>query len=199
MTPQPAVPDDKALSHDLRSEDGTLIDRCLRGEETAWAALISRYKNLIFSVPIKYGFSPEDSADIFQSVCLDLLCELNRLREPKALPAWIIQITYHKCFHQSRIRQRQVTDNQGIELLVADADLPDTQLQELQRDQALRSALTSLSPRCHQLVKQLFFESPTQPYNQIAKSMSLATGSIGSIRQRCLIELRKILEQAGFP
>ena len=84
MTTQPSIVNDGSMHDNLWAEDAKLIDKCLRGEEAAWTELVSKYKNLIFSVPIKWGFSREESADIFQSVCLDLLCELKRLREPRA-------------------------------------------------------------------------------------------------------------------
>ena len=58
---------------------------CLDGSEDAWIALLEKYKNLIFSIPIKFGISREDAADIFQSVCVDLLRDLPVLRQPKAL------------------------------------------------------------------------------------------------------------------
>src|SRR5215467_14919778 len=79
--------------------DEELVAMCLDDREEAWSALIDRYKSLIYSVPVKYGLSKDDAADIFQAVCLDLLCELPRLREPKALPGWLARIAYHKCFH----------------------------------------------------------------------------------------------------
>jgi RNA polymerase sigma factor (sigma-70 family) len=186
--------------HDnLWAEDAKLIDKCLRGEEAAWTELVSKYKNLIFSVPIKWGFSREESADIFQSVCLDLLCELKRLREPRALAGWLIRITYNKCFHQQKLNHRNATENGQMELAVAVEEIPEYRLNELQQEEALRLALRSLNPRCHQLVDMLFFESPARPYDEIAKCLALATGSIGAIRRRCLDELRKTLEEAGFP
>ena len=46
--------------------DERLVRACLDGDDDAWAALIDKYKRLIYSVPIKYGASPEDAADIFQ-------------------------------------------------------------------------------------------------------------------------------------
>ena len=75
--------------------------------------LIFRYKNLIFSIPIRYGFSEEDAADIFQAVCMDLLAELPRLREPKALAGWLIQVTRNKCFHRKRETQRHSVQEIG--------------------------------------------------------------------------------------
>ena len=52
--------------------DESLVAACLEGEQAAWNALVARYKNLVYSVPVRYGLSPEDSADIFQSVWLEL-------------------------------------------------------------------------------------------------------------------------------
>jgi len=189
---------DATTRANLWADDATLVDHCLLGDEAAWSALVSKYKNLIFSVPIKYGFSREEAADIFQSVCLDLLCELRCLREPRALAGWLIRITHNKCFHQRTLNNRHVSDNGQVDMATTE-ELPESRLHELQRDQALRTALGSLDPRCHKLVAMLFFESPARPYDEIAKSLSLAIGSIGPVRRRCLDELRKTLEEAGFP
>jgi DNA-directed RNA polymerase specialized sigma24 family protein len=48
------------------------------------------------------------------------------------------------------------------------------------------------------MVEMLFFEYPPRPYEEIAKSFTLATGSVGFIRGRCLDKLRKKLEEMGF-
>jgi hypothetical protein len=48
------------------------------------------------------------------------------------------------------------------------------------------------------MIEMLFFEHPPLPYNDVAKRLSLATGSIGFIRGRCLKRLKKILEEKGF-
>ena len=33
--------------------DSRLVRACLDGDERAWAALIAKYKNLIYSIPLK--------------------------------------------------------------------------------------------------------------------------------------------------
>jgi RNA polymerase sigma factor (sigma-70 family) len=87
--------------------DERLIGRCLKGDQEAWSALIDKYKNLIYSVPMKLGMH-QDASDIFQSVCVDLLAELPRLREHRALPKWLMQTCYHKCLHYRRASDRLV-------------------------------------------------------------------------------------------
>src|ERR1700759_2346699 len=99
MTPAPGKAKKKV---EPQHSDSRLIADCLKGKEVAWSALVDKYKNLIFSIPIRYGFSQEDAADIFQLVCMDLLAELPVLREPKALTGWLIQVTRNKCFHRKQ-------------------------------------------------------------------------------------------------
>jgi RNA polymerase sigma factor (sigma-70 family) len=184
--------------------DVRLVRECLDGNETAWAALLDKYKRLIYSIPVKYGFSPDESTDIFQDVCVELLSELPRLREPRALPKWLMQVTAHKCGHLTRrdrrLRQMHDATFDGAEIdrIADDRPVSDEILSDVEREQALRDAVLSLSPRCRQLVQMLFFESPARPYKEIAESLGMACGSIGFIRGRCLQRLRAQLRKNGF-
>lgn len=183
-----------------QSSDEQLVRDCLKRDQKAWAALIDKYKNLIYSIPIKLGIY-EDAADIFQSVCLDLLSELPRLREPRALPKWLMQTCYHKCLRHLRNADRRVgladahLDNRADE---SGSDVPGEMLSQLEREQKLRDVIAKLPDRCQRMIRMLFFESPARPYQQVASELGLATGSIGFIRGRCLTRLRKELEKAGF-
>ena len=179
--------------------DTQLVKECLRGSEAAWSALIDKYKNLIFSIPIKYGFSTDDATDIFQAVCVELLSELPKLRKPKALPKWIIQVAAHKCLHHKRQLQRIEARDPGDETF--EASVParaEGILRQAEKEQSLRDAVSELPPRCQRLIHMLFFEEPPRPYQQLAAELGLSTGSVGFIRQRCLERLRKRLNETGF-
>lgn len=179
--------------------DARLVKECLGGNEQAWSALIDKYKKLIFSIPVKYGFSTDDATEIFQAVCVELLSELPKLREPKALPKWIMQVAAHKCLHHKRQTQRTESRDPGDESF--DASIParaEGIVREAEEEQGLRNAISDLPPRCRQLIQMLFFEEPPRPYEQLAAELGLSTGSIGFIRQRCLERLRKRLTETGF-
>ena len=68
--------------------DTELVSACLSGDEQAWSELIDRYSRLIFSIPLRQGLTREEAGDVYQAVCLDLVSELPKLRDPQALPAW---------------------------------------------------------------------------------------------------------------
>src|ERR1700675_952906 len=179
--------------------DARLVRECIGGGEDGWCALILKYKNLIFSIPVKYGFSADDSTDIFQAVCLDLLCELPKLRKVKALPKWIMQVTAHKCFHRKQQQQRtEVMDPAAKEFEKSTPARAEGILREAEDEQSLRQAMTELPPRCRQLVQMLFYDEPVRPYQEIAATLGIAVGSIGFIRQRCLERLRNRLLETGF-
>ncbi|MBZ5665116.1 MAG: sigma-70 family RNA polymerase sigma factor [Acidobacteriia bacterium] len=196
MTPAPGK---AKIGPSKNSSDSRLVEECLQGKEAAWSALIAKYKNLIFSIPVRYGFSEEDSADIFQAVCMDLLTQLSSLRESNALAGWLIQVTRNKCFHRKQAQQHlKVQEIDDLDSYASPEEPADLALQ-VQREQMLREALLDLSPRCQRLMHMLFFEVPARPYQQVAQDLELAEGSIGFIRRRCLNKLRDRLEKMGYP
>ena len=181
--------------------DALLVQSCLDGDPDAWAALVGKYKRLIYSIPIKFGVRPDDAAEIFQAVCADLVAELPRLRRREAVKPWLMRVTRHKTLlWKTRTRRESLwvrTDDVEHDLALRDG-VGATLLEEVEREQALREAMARLPPRCREMVRLLFFEQPPVPYKELAARLGLATGSIGFIRGRCLNKLRALLKSAGF-
>ena len=179
-------------------DDELLVRECLLGSEQAWSDLIDKYKNLIFSIPIKYGFSQEDASEIFQAVLYTVLRELSHLREPRALSAWIIRLTTRKCIRWKGEQQIFVDVEVDAERLAEDAKLPETLVQDLEREQMLRATIAEMPPDCKRLIDLLFFQNPPMRYEDAALALGFAKGSIGATRMRCLEKLRLSLEKKGF-
>lgn len=179
--------------------DTRLVKECLSGNEEAWSLLIDKYKALIYSIPVKYQLSQHEAADVFQATCVELLTRLPQLREPRALPKWLMQVAHHECYRVKRANQRMVSRD-------AEPDLPEPEtpaiaeslVQRTQEEQMLREAMTALTPQCRRLVELLFFETPSRPYTEVAADLGLAVGSIGFTRQKCIEKLRRQLEEQGF-
>ena len=190
--PCPDPPDDGAA-------DAILVRACLDGDAEAWAAVMGKYKRLIYSIPIKFGARPDDAAEIFQAVCADLVVELPRLRRHEALKPWLMRVTRHKTMHWKTRSRREShwtqPDDAPEHLVMADGT---RLLEEVERERAVRQAVANLPPRCREMVRLLFYEQPPLPYNEVARRLGLATGSIGFIRGRCLKKLRAQLKTGGF-
>ncbi len=178
--------------------DEELLLECLQGNEQAWGALIDKYRNLVYSVPVKYRMPPEDAADVFQAVWTDLFSALPRLRSSGALRSWLITVASHKCYQWKR---RESLRNRGSIPGVEPTDPQATFVewrQEVEREQMLRDAIQVLPERCREMVRLLFYQQPPLPYKEVADRLGLAEGSIGFIRGRCLKKLRTALQNMGF-
>src|ERR1700740_1766946 len=179
--------------------DARLVSECLAGNEEAWALLIEKYKALIYSIPVKYRLPSHEAAEVFQATCVELLNRLPDLREPRALPKWLMQVAHHQCYRWKQQQQRLVSRDADPDLPVPETPaIAEALGQQTQEEQILREATAALTPQCRRLVELLFFEVPARPYAEVARELVLAVGSIGFTRQRCIERLRRRLEDLGF-
>jgi len=195
-----ADPETRAKS--LLIEDRALVEACLGGDTEAWETLILRYQRLIYSIPIRVGFSPVDAADIFQSVCLKLFQKLSTLRKQEKISSWLMTTTTRECWRIVEKRRRETQpsvydddyENDIVNQLASVEPLADQQRIAFERQQAVREAVEALSERCRSLITLLFYSKEEPGYADIARLMKLPLNSIGPTRARCLQKLKRILE-----
>jgi len=180
--------------------DQQLVQACLRGDDAAWSALIRRYQNVMYFFARRYGASSADAADVFQLVCAELFVSLPRLRNQQNLRSWIMTVSAHQAYHWKRGFIKRARREAGDTDAAFDtlSTPPSSEFELRQRDEAMRSAIGQLPPRCQVLVRLLFYEDPPLPYEAVAQRLGLATGSIGLTRSRCLKKLQRILDGAGM-
>lgn len=186
---------------DVSWPDETLVTRCLAGDERAWHVLVDKYKNLTYSLILKYRTGPEEATDLFQAVWLDAFNDLPKLKKKASFNSWLISLTNHKCYHwrqrQTKRGQHEVDlgePEQLEEMATVDADFA----ADLEQQQLVRQVLRQLPPRCQELLHLLFFDKPPKPYQEVAERLGLATGSIGFIRGRCLKKMKDLFVEHGL-
>ena len=164
-----------------------LIERCLHGEQDAWAELIARYQRLIYSVARTFCLEPEDAADVFQYVCLEWYQHLGRLRDFQTLPAWLMTVTRRRAFAVLRIKRNSAPLDEEFEPAI------EVRIGLIDKEHGLERALDQLPERCRRLLNLLYFD-PTEPtYARIAQELEMPEPSVGPTRARCLEKLKKLL------
>ena len=138
---------------------------------------------------------------MFQAVWLDIYNDLGQLRKRDAIKPWLSSVVRNKCFHWKK-RSARRRHHEGAEQEPADlADefsVEPSFVEDLERQQLVREAVSSLSERCRTMVELLFFHEPPLAYREVAERLGLAVGSIGFIRGRCLDKLQRALEDLGL-
>jgi RNA polymerase sigma factor (sigma-70 family) len=201
MATMGSVPYEEAGDHIMTAEDPApthllvtdLVVRAKNGDELAWGALVELYAPLIWSVCRRYQLTRADAEDVAQVVWQHLVGELDRIRNPPAIPAWLVTTTRRECLRVQRAAQRScpagyvldaedVPDDKGV--------TPEQELLVTERHAVLREALARLPPGCRQLLTLLIADPPV-PYTEISARLGIPAGSIGPSRARCLEKLRR--------
>lgn len=182
----------RASAYKSRS-DSELVAMCLQGDALAWETLIRRYRRLMFSVPVKFGFSPADAADVFQNACLDFLEHLPDLKDDRKVGGWLLSATTNRCLDLTALRQKESgTEIEVEEPLDPLGSVEDIKLQA-ERHQSLRDAVEALPKPCKSLITMLYLDPTGPSYEDIASDLGIPIGSIGPNKARCLDRLRKMI------
>jgi RNA polymerase sigma-70 factor (ECF subfamily) len=85
-------------------DDASLVRATLNGDPRAPSALWEKHARLVYRILRRSLGQQDEVDDLVQEVFLSLFRKLPTLREPKALPAFLIAITTHVLRHELRRR-----------------------------------------------------------------------------------------------
>ena len=181
-----------AQHEDISSTDEELLRRCRAGDESAWEQVVNNNKRLIYSIPLNFGLTADDAADVSQQTFISLVENLDRLRPDSNLGAWLAMVARRHTLHRLRKRKREQLGTNGDiseddQLVAMDAS------DHLEMMQIINQGLNQIGRRCRELLIALYFDSREPSYEEIAEWMNIAVGSVGPTRGRCLERLRKVL------
>ena len=176
-----------------RSDVTLLVNAAQQGDEGAWGEIVDRYTPLVVSVVLRYRLSSAELQDVAQTVWLRLIEHLGDLREPRALPMWLITTAKREALRSataaSRVRPTDPQDDGWFTRFVVEDD-QDADLVRDERHAALMEGFASLSPRQRELLL-ILSEDPPVPYAEISRRTGIPVGAIGPTRARAVARLRQ--------
>jgi RNA polymerase sigma factor (sigma-70 family) len=171
------------------------------GERASWERLVDAYGGLIWAITRNHRLLHGDAADVSQTTWLRLLENIDRLKDPGRVGAWLATTARRECLRLSARRKRTVLVADGNDLdldhLRVHAPELDDRLLLAERDAALRAAFGTLSPRCRELLRLMLLD-PAPCYEEISAALGMPVGSIGPTRGRCLEKLRAVVKDSGI-
>jgi RNA polymerase sigma factor (sigma-70 family) len=188
------APADSAITESLTELTvNELVARAKGGDSEAWDELVERYAPLLWSICRKHRLGGADADDVAQSVWLRLVDQLDRLRDPAALPGWLATTARREC-----LRVLYMSHGPHAAMYARDVEtLPDERaglaeqgLLMSERQAALREAFAQLPPNGQELISLLIADPPL-PYADISAKLGIPVGSIGPNRSRYLSKMRR--------
>jgi RNA polymerase sigma factor (sigma-70 family) len=169
-----------------------LVALALQGNQRAWQDLVHRYSPLVSSVIRRYRMNDSDADDVRQNLWMRLVEHLKDIREPRALPGWVMTTTRNEAIRvlAGKRRTEPVDPQQDDRLDNIEHTEPDADLIRAEHRAAVHAGLRELRPEHRELIELTFADTPIS-YQQISTRLGIPIGSIGPTRARCLKKLER--------
>jgi RNA polymerase sigma factor (sigma-70 family) len=174
-----------------------VVARAVQRDEQAWATIIKRFGPLVASVVRRYRLTHADAEEVTQVVWLKLFENLHMIREPAALPGWIVVTTQRQALRTlrggNRVRCVESIESEGTPF-PEERTSPDDQLLQAEMHRAVQDGLKELTAEQREFLL-LVVADPPVPYREISRRLKIPIGSIGPTRAR---HLRKLSETTAI-
>jgi RNA polymerase sigma-70 factor, ECF subfamily len=127
------------------------------GNKPAMQALFARHRTSVYRWLLRFVSNETLAEDLLSEVFLDVWRQAARFEYRSSVSTWLLSIARHKAL-SARRRRTEAELDEKIEATVADpADDPEVALQEKNRAELLRRALTRLSPEHRQVIDLVYY------------------------------------------
>lgn len=192
----------KQLGQDMREvDDWMLVARARAGDEAAFRALVTRYRDPVMRFCFRMVTSQQDAEEIAQETFVRLYRHLNRLTPRAQFSTVVFGIARNLTLNHLRDsgrRGRALVDPLG-DRPVRDGDLrrPDRRAEIGELAQFIEEGLDRLSPEHREIL--LLREIEDLDYGAIAKVLGCRKGTVKSRLARAREQLRQHLLDLGCP
>jgi len=174
----------------LQDTEKQLIEGCRRGDPEAFRALFEKYKDLVYSVALRYSGDPAVAQDIAQDTFLKLFSALGSFRGESNFEAWLYRMVVNSCFDHKRKTRRLTPLLDGIldALRTPDVSVLDEVLRS-EMSAYVKSVVDGLPDNQRMVVVLRYTQGLS--YDEIAVILGCSAGTIASRLNRA----HKLLER----
>jgi len=178
-----------------------LIQRCLRGDQSAWDLIVRRYWRKVFNVAYKFVGKHDEAEDLAQEIFFKIFKSLDTFDRRANFQTWLISVSRNLCIdHYRSVRKERETIDRGVdpnELTPVSRDPgPIAALEQRDRVVLLKQAMAELPDTLRTAV--LMRDIQEMSYQEIADTLRLPEGTVKSRINRGRAELaRQVMKLGG--
>jgi RNA polymerase sigma-70 factor (ECF subfamily) len=175
--------------------DDYLIDKVIKGENNAYAELVDRYKQMVYTLAYKIVKNREDAEEVAQDTFVKAYNALNDFKGDSKFSTWLYKIAYYRSLDYLKKNKRRVETTKidiSEEYNIASLDDALDALEAKDRTEIIKHAIQKLPGEDSVLITLYYFE--TLSMNEISKVMGISSNTIKVRLFRGRKRLAKILE-----
>lgn len=171
---------------DKAQRDLALVEAAVKGDQSAYAELMDRYRESIYYMMLKMVNNPDDADDLTIEAFGKAFNRLEQYSPSYAFSTWLFKIASNNCIDYIRKKRVKVTSmDTGIttddgEVMYIDAHSetldPEETIMHKQKVHHMRELVSKLKPRYRVLVEKRYFEELS--YEEISEELNLPLGTV---------------------
>ncbi|NPD86450.1 sigma-70 family RNA polymerase sigma factor [Lentimicrobium sp. L6] len=154
-------------------EDHIYIEKIKKGDASAFASLVEKHKDMVFTIIVKIVKKSEDAEEIAQDVFLKVFEKLEGFRGDSRFSTWLYRIAYNAAISKTRKRRLEVEALDDFTISNYSVDEVKEELESIDAEEQqalLKEAMDSLSDDDYLIVKLFYLEESS------VKDISTVTG-----------------------
>jgi RNA polymerase sigma-70 factor, ECF subfamily len=171
-----------------------LIQRCLKGDQMAWEAIVRQYRRKVFNVAYKFVGRHDEAEDLTQDIFLKIFKSLNTFDSRANFQTWLISVSRNLCIdHYRSVRKERETIDRQVDASelspVSKSQGQMAMMEQRDRVQLLKDAMSALPKTLRTAV--LMRDIQELSYHEIAEKLHLPEGTVKSRINRGRNELAR--------
>lgn len=186
---------------DTFPDDGLLIDRCKRGDQSALDTLVRKHERRAYQYAFRLTSNSEEAADVVADAFVRVYSAIKNFKGNSAFTTWLYRILTN-CFLDLRKREKSrqasslesvlTTDDGDLERQIEDDALtPYEEAAKDERERVVTEAVAELPE--YQRAMITMYHAEQLSYEEIAEALDLPIGTVKSRLNRARLSLREKL------
>ena len=177
--------------------DNDLIQVVLQGNTNAYADLVERYRNFVFTIVLRYINNREDAEEVSQDIFVKAFRSLADFKGASKFSTWLYTITTTSCL--TFLRRKKLAaislDNEKVFAVAENLDggMPANGIEQKNRVLMVNEAIKMLSPDDAQIIT-LFYKGE-QSLEEISKIMGKETNAVKVQLHRARTRLKEKMQK----
>lgn len=176
--------------------DSEIISNVLNGDQQAYAALVSRYQNYVFTLTLRMIKSREDAEEVAQDIFIKAYRSLADFRGDSKFSTWLYTIVNTTCITFLRKKKMELhsLDNEQV-FEVADSmesGLRANQIEQKSKLAMVNEAIKLLGPEDARVIT-LFYKAE-QSLDEISRVLGMETNAVKVRLHRARARLKEKME-----
>jgi len=185
-------------SEPIPADPDVLIERCLKGDQQAWEAVVRQYWRKVFNVAYKFVGRHDQAEDLTQDIFLKVFKSLATFDRRANFQTWLISVSRNLCIdHYRSVRKERETIDRDVnadDLSPVSTEVgPHLALERRDNVELLKSAFAQMETEGLEKLVQAVKMRDLQElsYQEIADQLGLPEGTVKSRINRGRSELAR--------